>query len=63
LDDKKGVLAIEWPQIAENLLPQERVLKIAFELISENTRKIKIEWKDKRYDYLFNTTFFVPSIF
>ena len=42
LVDKNAITLIEWPEIINNLLPKETV-KIYFEYIDENTRKITIE--------------------
>ena len=42
LVDKNMITLIEWPEIINNLLPKETV-KIYFEYIDENTRKITIE--------------------
>ena len=52
LGEKKGVLAIEWPKIAESLLPEDRLLKMSFSLKSENVRQIIFEWKNKRFDFI-----------
>ncbi len=42
LVDKNMITLIEWPEIINNLLPEDSV-KIYFEYIDENTRKITIE--------------------
>ena len=42
LVDKNMITLIEWPEIINNLLPKETV-KIYFEYVDENTRKITIE--------------------
>ena len=42
LSDKNAVNLIEWPEIIDNLLSKETV-KIYFEYIDENTRKITIK--------------------
>ena len=42
IEDKNEVLIIEWPELAERFLPKETV-KIYFEYIDENSRKITIE--------------------
>lgn len=42
LVDKNMITLVEWPEIIDNLLPKETV-KIYFEYIDENTRKITIE--------------------
>lgn len=42
LNDTDSLTLIEWPEIIENLLPEETV-KIYFEYIDENTRKITIK--------------------
>ena len=42
LVDKNEITLIEWPEIINNLLPKETV-KIYFEYVDENTRKITIE--------------------
>ena len=42
LNDTDSLTLIEWPEIIENLLPKETV-KIYFEYIDENTRKITIK--------------------
>ncbi len=39
---QNGICLIEWPQIAENYLPQNRV-EIYFEIVDETTRKIEIK--------------------
>ena len=43
LKDKKAVLAIEWPEKMESLLPRARTMKIHFEWLGENTRRITLE--------------------
>ena len=42
INDKDSITIIEWPEIIENILPKETV-KIYFDYIDENTRKIRIE--------------------
>jgi tRNA threonylcarbamoyladenosine biosynthesis protein TsaE len=42
LTDSDSLTLIEWPEIIENILPKNSV-KIYFEYIDENTRKITIE--------------------
>jgi len=42
LSDQNSITLIEWPEIIENILP-EKTIKIYFEYIDENTRKITIE--------------------
>ena len=42
LVDKNMITLIEWPEIINNLLPEDSV-KIYFEYIDENTRKIAIK--------------------
>lgn len=42
LVDKNTITLIEWPEIIEKLLP-EKTVKIYFEYIDENTRKITIK--------------------
>ena len=42
LFDQNSITLIEWPEIIENILP-EKTIKIYFEYIDENTRKITIE--------------------
>lgn len=42
LENEKEITIIEWPEIVESLLPKETV-KIYFEYIDENTRKITIK--------------------
>lgn len=42
ISDKDSVTIIEWPEIVENILPKE-IVKIYFDYIDEDTRKIKIE--------------------
>jgi len=42
LVDKNMITLIEWPEIINNLLPEDSV-KIYFEYIDKNTRKITIE--------------------
>lgn len=41
LEDKNLISIIEWPELAEKLLPKNTT-KIYFEYIDENTRKIRI---------------------
>jgi len=41
LDDKKAITIIEWPELAEKLLP-ENTTRIYFEYVDENSRKIRI---------------------
>ncbi|MCM8763696.1 MAG: tRNA (adenosine(37)-N6)-threonylcarbamoyltransferase complex ATPase subunit type 1 TsaE [Candidatus Omnitrophica bacterium] len=45
---KKGVLAIEWADKMEEVLPQEH-LRIEMKIFSEKERKIKLIPKGKRY--------------
>ncbi len=40
--DPKNIIAIEWPERVEKLLPKE-VIKIIFNYVQENTREIKID--------------------
>ncbi len=40
--DKEGILAIEWPEIADDLIPDEYI-KLTFEIIDIEERKIEIE--------------------
>lgn len=42
LTDLDSVTLIEWPEVIENILP-EKTIKIYFEYIDENTRKITIK--------------------
>ena len=42
LIDKNMITLIEWPEVIEKLLP-EKTVKIYFEYIDENTRKIAIK--------------------
>jgi len=42
IDDENSITIIEWPEIIENLLP-DKTVKIYFEYIDENTRKITIK--------------------
>jgi len=42
ISEKDAITVIEWPEIIENLLP-ENTIKIYFEYIDENTRKITIK--------------------
>lgn len=42
LSDKDSTTIIEWPEIVEDLFP-ENVIKIYFEYIDENSRRIKIQ--------------------
>ncbi len=42
LTDSDSITLIEWPEIIENILP-EKTIKIYFEYIDENTRKITIK--------------------
>jgi tRNA threonylcarbamoyladenosine biosynthesis protein TsaE len=41
-DDPKAVTIVEWPEIAEDLLPQNSI-KIRFKHIDENSRSIYVE--------------------
>lgn len=43
LKNPNNVLAIEWPEKIENLLPKERI-NISFEYLDENKRKIIIDY-------------------
>ena len=40
-----GVSVIEWPEIAENLLPKKRI-NVHIEYIDENIRRITVEYPD-----------------
>ncbi len=42
IDDESAVTIIEWPEIIESLLPKKSV-KIYFEYIDENTRKVTVK--------------------
>lgn len=42
LADEEGVVIIEWPQVAEKFLP-ESTIRIYFEYVEENERKIKVQ--------------------
>jgi tRNA threonylcarbamoyladenosine biosynthesis protein TsaE len=42
ISDENSITVIEWPETIEDLLPSNTV-KIYFEYIDENTRKITIE--------------------
>lgn len=41
LEDKNSITIIEWPELAEKLLP-ENTTRIYFEYVDENSRKIRI---------------------
>jgi tRNA threonylcarbamoyladenosine biosynthesis protein TsaE len=41
MEDKNGIVLIEWAEKAKSLLPQKRI-DINFEYINENTRKIRV---------------------
>lgn len=41
LEDKNSITIIEWPELAEKLLP-ENTIRIYFEYVDENSRKIRI---------------------
>ncbi len=41
LEDKNSITIIEWPELAERLLP-ENTIRIYFEYVDENSRKIRI---------------------
>lgn len=41
LDDKNSITIIEWPELAEKMLPEDAV-RIYFEYVDENSRKIRI---------------------
>jgi tRNA threonylcarbamoyladenosine biosynthesis protein TsaE len=43
LKNKKAVVAIEWPEKIKSWLPKDRTIKIKFEWISEQVRRIIIE--------------------
>jgi tRNA threonylcarbamoyladenosine biosynthesis protein TsaE len=40
--DEEAITIIEWPQIAQNLLP-ERTIHINFEMLDEHTRRINVQ--------------------
>ena len=40
--DKNAITIIEWPEVIENIIP-EKAIKIYFEYIDENTRKINVQ--------------------
>jgi tRNA threonylcarbamoyladenosine biosynthesis protein TsaE len=40
--NEKSITVIEWPEIAENLLPKD-CIKIKFEYVDETTRKINVQ--------------------
>ena len=42
MEDRDSITIIEWPEVIENILPKN-VIKIYFEYIEENTRKIKVQ--------------------
>jgi tRNA threonylcarbamoyladenosine biosynthesis protein TsaE len=42
LKNQEGITVIEWPEIIESILPKETI-RIYFEYIGENERKIKIQ--------------------
>jgi len=46
-----GVLAVEWPERAESVLPVERLL-IRFEVTSEDTRRLHLEPRGARAEAL-----------
>lgn len=46
-----GVLAVEWPERAEWVLPEERLL-IRFEVTGEETRRLHLEPRGERADVL-----------
>ncbi len=41
-EDEQAITVIEWPQIANNLLPQNTIY-ISFESLNENSRKINVQ--------------------
>ncbi|MBU0535140.1 MAG: tRNA (adenosine(37)-N6)-threonylcarbamoyltransferase complex ATPase subunit type 1 TsaE [Patescibacteria group bacterium] len=41
IEDENSIMIIEWPELAENLLP-ENTIRIYFEYVDENSRKIRI---------------------
>ena len=41
IEDKDSVTVIEWPEVAESLLPKD-TLRIYFEYVDETSRKIRI---------------------
>lgn len=42
LDQPDSIVFIEWPEVAENYLP-EKTVRIFFEILSENERKIHVQ--------------------
>lgn len=42
LEDEKAVTLIEWPEIAEPMLPKQ-MIKIKFEYVDENSRKVYVQ--------------------
>jgi tRNA threonylcarbamoyladenosine biosynthesis protein TsaE len=52
IQDKSGVVAIEWPNLVEDILPAERTT-IIFRVSDENGRKLEVSYFTER-SYLFN---------
>ena len=52
--DKDGITIIEWADMIENKLPEER-LDIYFSIVDENTRKLKFIPHGKAYEEICNT--------
>jgi len=46
INNPKNIIFVEWAEIVENILP-EGVVKIYFEFVDENERKIEIKDKNK----------------
>ena len=42
-NDPAAVTIIEWPEIAEEILPKDKTVRIYFKYIDETTRQIKIQ--------------------
>uniref|UniRef100_A0A7C4XGG9 tRNA threonylcarbamoyladenosine biosynthesis protein TsaE n=1 Tax=candidate division WWE3 bacterium TaxID=2053526 RepID=A0A7C4XGG9_UNCKA len=43
LEDSDSITIIEWPEIVEKYLPEQRAVKIKFDYEDENTRRIQIQ--------------------
>jgi tRNA threonylcarbamoyladenosine biosynthesis protein TsaE len=51
LSDKQNVVAIEWAEIVDDILPTERLV-VRFQAVSENSRKLEFDYQDS-LSYLF----------
>jgi len=49
IKDPKNLVAIEWPERVEGLIPSSAI-RIKFEFVDEETRNVAVELGDKRYE-------------